>query len=272
MTTRDSVPVVVPPSHSNYPPTSGSRVTPGTEAAVSNLKSNATSSSSDSQTLLAPSSSVLSSSQDHLDPTALKIRKSWRQVVSSAVITFRTADKFRAKLAAVQQQHPSLDTSPMLFSKEVDEGIVTSLRARADFRKNLTVLEGKVSGQAQEAEALESCRRTQSRLGGGGQGRRRKRRKRPHVPSPKEKEDEGTTAAAITTHPPTTSAVPTPATPPVTLPTTVHSTGATTAVPPQPQAPSMTPARTTDPGGVSQPPPPTLPPQVQNPSYSLPPF
>mmetsp|Transcript_20321 Transcript_20321/g.28276 ORF Transcript_20321/g.28276 Transcript_20321/m.28276 type:complete len:241 (-) Transcript_20321:1202-1924(-) len=240
MTTREGVPVVVPPSH----------------AVVSNQSSDATT----PQALVASSSSSSSSLQDPLDPTALKIRKSWRQVVSSAVITFRTADKFRVKLAAVQQQNPHLDTSSM-FSKEVDEGIVTSLRARADFRKNLTVLEGKISGQAQEAEALESCRRTQSRLG-------RKRRKR-NVPT---KEEEPSPTAATTTT--ATTVPPTPAiTVPVDPSVPVHSTGLPTV---PPQASPVTPSSTTVPGVFPQQPPTTLPtttpPQVQNPLYSPPPF
>lgn len=50
-------------------------------------------------------------------------------------------------------------------AKEVDDAIVTTLRARSEFRKQLTLLEGKLTGQAQEIEALESCMRSQPRLG-----------------------------------------------------------------------------------------------------------
>jgi len=182
-----SAPAVVPPSqHSS---SSSGRDTPGTT-------------SSDKA-----AAAAVPQENQNADMTALKLRRSWRPVVSSAIVAFRTADKFRTKLAELKQQNPSLDTS-LTYSNEVDEAVVTSLRARADLRKNITVLEGKLSGQAQEAEALESCMRTQSRLG-------RKRRKRNPITTNDGNNGGATTTATTETYasaPSSTTAPPAPLT------------------------------------------------------------
>lgn len=87
------------------------------------------------------------------DPSTIRLRRMWRSFASTIVVAARAASKAK-------------DAS----DKVLDEAIVSVLRSRIDFRRNVTYVEIKLTGQAQEIEALEGCMRSQPSV-----GRKRKR-------------------------------------------------------------------------------------------------
>lgn len=79
-----------------------------------------------------------------------KIRRTWRSFASSIVVTTRAAEKANGSLLAY---------------KELDDAVVTSIRARVEFRRCCNLLEGSLTGQAKEHEALEGWLRSQPNMG-----------------------------------------------------------------------------------------------------------
>ena len=91
-----------------------------------------------------------SSSEDH---STTRLRRSWRSFVSTIVVAARAANKTKD-----------------LSDKALDDAVVSVLRSRIEFRRNVTHVEGKLTGQAQGTEALEGCMKSQPCV-----GRKRKR-------------------------------------------------------------------------------------------------
>lgn len=79
-----------------------------------------------------------------------KIRRTWRSFASSIVVTTRAAEKAHGNPLAL---------------KELDDAVVTSIRARVEFRRYCSLLEGSLTGQAKEHEALEGWLRSQPSMG-----------------------------------------------------------------------------------------------------------
>jgi hypothetical protein len=79
-----------------------------------------------------------------------KIRRSWRSFASSIVVTARAAEKAAARPSS---------------SKELDDAVVTNVRARIEFRRYCSLMEGALRGQAKESEALEGMLRSQPNMG-----------------------------------------------------------------------------------------------------------
>ena len=103
-----------------------------------------------------PSPTVASSNpriEDKEDASTHTWRRLWQRYTQSVIHADRTA---------VKAKDPA--------SKELGDAVVGMLRCNVDLRRTLTYLEAKLTGQAQETEALEGCMRSQPRI-----GRKRKR-------------------------------------------------------------------------------------------------
>jgi hypothetical protein len=98
-----------------------------------------------------PSKAGDGSSQE--DASTIHLRRAWRSFASTIVVAARAAGKAK-------------DAS----TKELDDAVVSVLRGRIMFRRSVTHVEAKLTGQAQEMEALEGCMRSQPSV-----GRKRKR-------------------------------------------------------------------------------------------------
>ena len=72
----------------------------------------------------------------------------------------------KAEKAAHQKPQPTKDSL-----KELDEGVVTFLRTRMEWGRQISHLQAKLQGKAQEMEAMDCYLRSQPRL-----GRKRKQR------------------------------------------------------------------------------------------------
>jgi hypothetical protein len=99
-----------------------------------------------SNTDVSPSKAGSSSSQE--DNATIHLRRAWRSFVGTIVVAARAAAK---------------DADP-------DEAVVSVCRGRITFRRCLAHVEAKITGQAQETEALEGCMKSQPSV-----GRKRKR-------------------------------------------------------------------------------------------------
>jgi len=86
-----------------------------------------------------------------------KLRRAWRSLVSSFLVTTRCAEKQCAKAGNIT-------------SKELEENVDQTFKARNEFRRQITILEAKLLGTAKETEALSSLMNSQPRI-----GRKRKR-------------------------------------------------------------------------------------------------
>ena len=79
-----------------------------------------------------------------------KLRRSWRSLASSIVVTVQAAEKAATRPSG---------------NKELDDAIVTNVRARMEFRRYCSLMEGALRGQAKESEALEGMLRSQPNMG-----------------------------------------------------------------------------------------------------------
>ena len=78
--------------------------------------------------------------------------KAWRSMASSIVNAFQKAEK-----ASNENTRESL--------KELDDSVVTFIRARMDLHRWISMVEANLQGKAQEREALENYVRSKPRLG-----------------------------------------------------------------------------------------------------------
>lgn len=85
-----------------------------------------------------------------------KLGRAWRSLVSSIIVTTRAADKVTARADG--------------NTKELEEAVDQTLRARNDVRRYVTSIEANLMGQAKETEALAGLLQSQPRM-----GRKRKR-------------------------------------------------------------------------------------------------
>lgn len=86
-----------------------------------------------------------SSQEDH---STIHLRRAWRSFASAIVVAASAAGKAK-------------DAS----EKDLDDAVVSVLRARIVFRRSLAHVEAKLIRQAQETEALEGCMRSQPTAG-----------------------------------------------------------------------------------------------------------
>jgi hypothetical protein len=98
-----------------------------------------------------PSKAGDGSSQE--DNSTIHLRRAWRSFASTIIVASRAAGKAK-------------DAS----AKDLDDAVVSVLRGCIAFRRCVTHVQAKLTGQAQETEALEGCMRSQPSL-----GRKRKR-------------------------------------------------------------------------------------------------
>jgi hypothetical protein len=109
--------------------------------------------------IVSPASGVKSSSpaaaasNEQKDASTYLLRQKWQRYAQSVIHADRTAEKAK-------------DAN----SKEVGDAIIGVLRSNVDLRRTITYVEGKLTGQAQEMQALEGCMRSQPCV-----GRKRKR-------------------------------------------------------------------------------------------------
>ena len=89
-----------------------------------------------------------------------KLKQKWRSLVSSIVVAHRTADK---------------NSSSTTITKELDEAVLTTLKARNDFRKYVALIESNLLGQAQENAELAALYRSEPSCA----GRRKRKRTEP---------------------------------------------------------------------------------------------
>ncbi|KAI2493095.1 hypothetical protein MHU86_21443 [Fragilaria crotonensis] len=80
-----------------------------------------------------------------------KLSRAWRSLVSSIVVTTRSAEK--------------VATNPDSNSKELEDAVEQTVKARQEFRRCITTLEAQLLGQAKETEALLGLLQSQPRLG-----------------------------------------------------------------------------------------------------------
>jgi hypothetical protein len=100
------------------------------------------------------------SSRQHLYHEEDRLGRAWRSLASSLVMSFQKAEK-----AAQDPQPPAREVL-----KELDEAVVTFLRTRMDWGRQISHIEATLQGKAQEMEAFDCYMRSQPRL-----GRKRKR-------------------------------------------------------------------------------------------------
>lgn len=81
-----------------------------------------------------------------------RLAKAWRSMASSIVNAFQKAEK-----ASNENTRESL--------KELDDSVVTFIRARMDLHRWISMVEANLQGKAQEREALENYVRSKPRLG-----------------------------------------------------------------------------------------------------------
>lgn len=112
-------------------------------------------------------SSSTSSSNTHHNYDE-RLERVWRSLASSVVVATHKAEN----LATETKQKPPDQCKQSL--KELDEAVITFLRTRLEYRRQLALVEAKLEGRAQELEALESCVRSQPRA------RKRKRDEHHH--------------------------------------------------------------------------------------------
>jgi hypothetical protein len=86
-----------------------------------------------------------------------RLERVWRSLASSVVVATHKAEN----LAIETKQKPPDQCKHSL--KELDEAVITFLRTRLEYRRQLALVEAKLEGRAQELEALESCVRSQPR-------------------------------------------------------------------------------------------------------------
>ena len=150
------------PATQKPPPLSSSKPAPRSSSISNNKPSNSStgeqsSSTKDAAALAAQQQPANNNNNKDTD----KLKRAWRSLASSVVVSTRAAEK-----AAIKKNQ---DT------KELDDAVMTLLRARSDFRRYVTTIEANLLGQAEENEALEGLLRSQPCMGrkrkrGGGDG------------------------------------------------------------------------------------------------------
>jgi hypothetical protein len=102
-----------------------------------------------------PGPSVISSGHQYLTHEE-RLGKAWRNLASSVVSCFHKAEK-----SASEKERDTFNKT----CKELDESVLTFIRARMEWHRLISHVEAKLQGQAEEMEALECYVRTQPRLG-----------------------------------------------------------------------------------------------------------